>query len=150
MRRVTGMTAIMVAALLALALSAVPGAAQDSAQHGVDEAKAAYGRTVYRVYCASCHGQDATGDGRLAQYLTIKPADLTAITARNDGAFPTERIERIIDGREEIAGHAGEMPVWGDAFQKADALENEPPEVREREVDRKIEALVNYLLSIQE
>lgn len=150
MRRVTGMTAIMVAALLALALSAVPGSAQDASQDEVDAAKAAYGRTVYRVYCASCHGQDGEGDGRLAQYLTIKPADLTAISARHDGEFPVERMEMIIDGREEVAGHAGEMPVWGDAFQKADALETEPPEVREREVRRKVDALINYLKSIQE
>lgn len=150
MRRVTGMTAIMVVALLALALSALPGAAQDTGQAGVDEAKAAYGRTVYRVYCASCHGQEAKGDGRLAEYLTIKPTDLTTIAARSDGEFPNERMERIIDGRESVAGHAGEMPVWGDAFQKADALENEPPEVREREVARKIDSLINYLKSIQE
>ena len=147
---ITAMTVIMIGALFALAVSAVPGAAQDGQTLEVDEAKAAYGRTVYRVYCASCHGSDATGDGRIAEYLTIKPSDLTAITARYDGDFPDERLAAIIDGREEVRGHGGEMPVWGDAFQKADALENEPPEVREREVKRKIDSLLQYLRSIQE
>jgi hypothetical protein len=101
------------------------------------------------VYCASCHGAEGAGDGKLAEYLTVKPADLTAIVRRNDGDFPAERLVDVIDGRQPVRGHAGEMPVWGDAFQKADALENEPPEVREKEVKRKIEALVAYLRSIQ-
>ena len=112
-------------------------------------ARAAYGKTIYRVYCASCHGVDGKGDGKLAEYLTIKPSDLTTIAARNGGEFPDGRIERIIDGREDVAGHSADMPVWGDAFQKTDVLENEPPEVREAEVVRKIASLLAYLRSIQ-
>lgn len=139
--------ALGVAALVAVAYLLAAGSVQ---AQGSDEAKAAYGRTVYRVYCASCHGADAKGDGKLAEYLTIKPSDLTRISARHDGEFPTERMTKIVDGRESVAGHSStEMPVWGDAFQKADALENEPPEVREREVERKIGSLVAYLKSIQ-
>lgn len=115
----------------------------------VEGAKAAYGKTIYRVYCASCHGVDGAGDGKLAQYLNVKPADLTRVEVRNGGVFPEERLVRIIDGREDVAGHSADMPVWGDAFQKTDALENEPPEVREAEVARKIESLIAYLRSIQ-
>jgi len=112
-------------------------------------AKAAYGKTIYRVYCASCHGVSAEGDGKLADYLTVKPSDLTRIAERNDGEFPTERVTQIIDGREDVAGHSSDMPVWGDAFQKTDVLEDEPPEVREVEVARKIDSLLAYLRSIQ-
>jgi mono/diheme cytochrome c family protein len=123
--------------------------ASAGAQEGGGPPSALYGKTIYRVYCASCHGAEGAGDGKLAEYLTVKPADLTAIVRRNDGDFPAERLVDVIDGRQPVRGHAGEMPVWGDAFQKADALENEPPEVREKEVKRKIEALVAYLRSIQ-
>jgi mono/diheme cytochrome c family protein len=112
-------------------------------------ARAAYGKTIYRVYCASCHGVAGEGDGKLAQYLTIGPTDLTRLAARNGGVFPEERLESIIDGRTDVPGHSADMPVWGDAFQKTDALENEPPEVREAEVKRKIGSLLAYLRSIQ-
>ena len=177
MRRVTAMTAIMALALLSLALTVVTVSAQDpaagigaadsdAAEPEVSEtdaaaaqaeddappnaALAAFGKSVYRVYCVSCHGAAAEGDGKLAEYLTIKPADLTTLTQRHEGRFPTDRVRRIIDGREPVRGHAGEMPVWGDAFQRVDSLENEPPEVREAEVTRKIDSLVHYLKSIQE
>lgn len=154
MRRVLASTATLALALTCLALATLGAAAQDGAQGGdagsVNAALAAYGKSVYRVYCASCHGDQADGEGRLAEYLTIKPADLTTISKRHDGEFPTQRIHKIIDGREKVPGHAGEMPVWGDAFQKADALDTRPPEEREEEVERRIDSLVHYLKSIQE
>jgi len=154
MRRLIGSTAIMALALFCLALATVVAAQAPAEDQGADDgsvnaALAAYGKSVFRVYCVSCHGDQADGQGRLTEYLTVKPADLTKIAQRNDGAFPTRRILRVIDGRERVIGHAGEMPVWGDAFQKADALDTQPPEVREREVERKIESLVHYLKSIQ-
>jgi mono/diheme cytochrome c family protein len=111
----------------------------------------ALGRTVFRVYCASCHGQEAKGDGNIAKYLTVKPADLTGLAAANGGQFPTERVIEVVDGRQTVPGHGNrDMPVWGDVFQKADALEAQPPEVREVEVQRRIEHLVAFLASIQE
>lgn len=132
--------------VLLLAGLAVAGPQSPDASEG---AKAAYGKTIYRVYCASCHGASGQGDGKLADYLTVKPSDLTQITKRNHGEFPAERLTRIIDGREDVTGHSADMPVWGDAFQKTDALEKEPPDVREAEVARKIDSLLAYLHSIQ-
>jgi len=138
-------------ALVCVALVlALPAAAQDAAApQASDAALAPIGKTLYRVYCNSCHGAAAEGDGRLAEYLTIKPADLTMLSAGHDGEFPAERVAQIIDGREPVRGHAGDMPVWGDAFQRLDELEGESDAVRQREVERKIEALVAYLRSIQ-
>lgn len=142
--------ALAVACVATVAVVGLLGVQPADAADAAEGARAAYGKTVYRVYCASCHGAEARGDGKLAEYLTIKPSDLTLISARNDGEFPSERMRQIIDGREKVAGHSSaEMPVWGDAFQKADALEEEPPEVREREVARKVESLLAYLRSIQ-
>lgn len=146
-RKVWGPLPILMVVLLVAVLAAVTGSARGQGAEGA--ASPLYGKTIYRVYCASCHGAEAMGDGKLAEYLTVKPSDLTTLARRNQGEFPAERLIRVIDGREDVIGHAGEMPVWGDAFQKADALENEPPEVREREVQRKISALVAFLRSIQ-
>lgn len=144
----------MVLALTCLVLATLGAAAQDPAGGGAaesaDTARAAYGKSVFRVYCVSCHGDNADGDGRLAEYLTVKPADLTTIAKRNDGEFPAQRIHRVIDGREKVPGHGSEMPVWGDAFQRADSLDTQPPDERERQVERKIDSLVHYLWSIQE
>ncbi len=81
---------------------------------------------------------------------TIDGRCLTTIAKRNDGGFPVQRIHRVIDGREKVPGHGSEMPVWGDAFQRADALDTQPPAERERQVERKIDSLVHYLWSIQE
>jgi mono/diheme cytochrome c family protein len=113
------------------------------------EGRAVHGKTDFRIYCASCHGATGVGDGKLAQYLTIKPADLTRLAERNDGDFPAEHVRRVVDGRQEVRGHAGDMPVWGDVFQNIDVLENEPRAVRDVEVARKIADLVAFLRSIQ-
>jgi putative copper export protein/mono/diheme cytochrome c family protein len=41
-------------------------------------ASIAAGRAAYRMHCAACHGDDATGRGPLAASLPKPPADLTA------------------------------------------------------------------------
>jgi len=110
-----------------------------------DEA-AARGKTTYRVYCSNCHGREARGDGKLAELLKVKPADLTQIARRNGGAFPEEEIHRVIDGREPVEGHGRqEMPVWGLTFQDP-ARDN----TQEEEVTTRIRELVTFLKSIQE
>jgi mono/diheme cytochrome c family protein len=102
------------------------------------------GAYFFKSYCASCHGTGARGDGPLAASMRRKPADLTTILKRNKGAFPSDRVFQIIDGRTKVAGHGGDMPVWGDVFQRAIDV-NSPDAVKAR-----IEALVRYLESIQE
>jgi len=99
------------------------------------------GRTTFEVYCASCHGTSAKGDGPLASSMKQRPADLTEIAKRNGGTFPGEQVAQIIDGRKPVKGHGGgNMPVWGDAFAKS----SDPSPVEE-----KIQRLVSYLQSIQ-
>ena len=107
-----------------------------------DPGKAALGKHLYRSYCSACHGENAEGDGSIAEMLTVPPADLTVLTKNNDGQFPTERTRKIIDGREKVKGHGtGEMPAWGDAFQAISE--------GEEAVAAKIDKLVNFLMSIQ-
>ena len=80
----------------------------------------AIGRDLYVDYCAACHGEDARGNGPMADVLSIPPADLTTLAARNGGAFPTSRVAAQIDGRDPLLAHGGEMPIFGDFFQGLD------------------------------
>lgn len=110
----------------------------------------AKGRVTYRVYCINCHGAKATGDGTLAELLTVKPTDLTLLTKENNGTFPADRVMRSIDGREQIRGHGmKEMPVWGDVFQTTGAEPSGDDETADERARRKIRELVLYLDSVQ-
>jgi mono/diheme cytochrome c family protein len=46
------------------------------------------GKQEFVRNCASCHGAGGRGNGPLAKFMTVGPADLTELTARNDGEFP--------------------------------------------------------------
>jgi mono/diheme cytochrome c family protein len=102
------------------------------------------GAKLFKTYCASCHGAEATGNGPVAPALRQTPADLTRIAKRNGGMFPADRVHRIIAGREIESHGDREMPVWGDAFTTT-------REVQPRDgADTRIAAIVRYLESIQE
>jgi mono/diheme cytochrome c family protein len=102
------------------------------------------GRELFVTYCASCHGTTARGNGPVADSLRRQPPDLTTFTARNGGMFPSERVSRIIDGRD-VASHGDrEMPIWGDAFRETRG--GTAPEA----IKRRIDAIVRYLASIQQ
>ena len=104
------------------------------------------GRFLFRVHCQSCHGPKGQGDGVMRDLLTVAPSDLTTISKRNDGSFPTHLMVETIDGRRENPAHgAREMPVWGITFQTLDLDTNQEPEV-----ERRIRDLVRYLESIQD
>ncbi len=102
------------------------------------------GSQLFRTYCASCHGTSARGDGPLAEQLRRMPPDLTQFTKRNGGMFPSERVYRIIDGRDVPSHGDREMPVWGDVFRMVPGGSG-PGGVKAR-----IDAVVRYLEGIQE
>jgi mono/diheme cytochrome c family protein len=103
------------------------------------------GSTLYRSYCASCHGTSARGDGPLAGNLRVAPADLTRIAKRNHGTYDAAKVRRAIDGRDAREIHGGtDMPVWGDAFKRAGEGYDEA-KVKER-----INALVDHIATLQE
>ena len=106
-----------------------------------------YGRGLYNVYCASCHGADARGNGWLAQYLTRRPPPLTLLAKDFGGSFPRELVREVIDGRREVVLHGPrEMPVWGDRLRGALG----PRPSVEAAVQRRINAITDYLAGIQE
>lgn len=102
------------------------------------------GSSLFRTYCAACHGVEAKGDGPIASSLRVAPPDLTLLAKRAKGTFPEEDVHRMIDGRKPVKGHGGpDMPVWGDAFKAS------KDGFSEEKVKDKIDALVDYLKSIQ-
>jgi mono/diheme cytochrome c family protein len=102
------------------------------------------GARLFRTHCAPCHGTHARGDGPLAEQLRRVPPDLTKYTAKNGGVFPSERVYRIVDGRDVPSHGNREMPVWGDVFSRSrDGLTDEAVKAR-------IEAIVRYLQGIQQ
>ena len=130
-----------VASALALGTAAA-GAAQTPAPAATVSAPT--GGYVFQTYCATCHGTTAKGDGPLAKSMKRRPADLTEITKRNAGIFPSDLVFRSIDGRQPVPGHGGpDMPVWGDAFTRS--LDGGG----EVAVRQRIQSLVTYLESIQ-
>jgi hypothetical protein len=76
------------------------------------------GRQQFDDKCAVCHGATGIGDGVLAEGLRLKPADLTRISERNGGTFPTSKTFSKIWGRDDeiISTHnMSEMPAFYDA-----------------------------------
>lgn len=111
-----------------------------------DEAPDYAGSDLFRIFCASCHGTQARGNGPVAKSLKVKVPDLTRIARLHGGEFPTEKIHRIIDGRELRPTHGtGDMPVWGQEFYGASSDDA----ARRARSDELIERMVGYLRSIQ-
>lgn len=102
------------------------------------------GSRLFRTYCASCHGASGLGNGPLADHLRRMPPDLTQFTKRNGGVFPSEKVYRIIDGRDVPSHGDREMPVWGDVFRET------PGGFSAAVVKARIEAIVRYLEGIQQ
>ena len=97
----------------------------------------------YQVYCSSCHGAEARGDGMIAKSLKKRPADLTQLSKRNNGVFPDEKVFKTIDGRKGGAHGDTDMPAWGDVFAKAsESASAETTALR-------IDTLVKYIETLQ-
>ncbi|MCX7274254.1 MAG: cytochrome c [Burkholderiales bacterium] len=130
--------------LAALLLSAAAGVC--TAQPNLD-----LGKAEYEASCASCHGASGKGDGAVAPHLIRRPADLTAIAARNSGVFPSQLVWEVIDGRgsREIGPHGSrEMPIWGVQY-RLQAIQLGQGGVPEWYVRGRIVALLDYLARLQ-
>jgi mono/diheme cytochrome c family protein len=100
------------------------------------------GPSVYKAYCAACHGVDGKGHGPAAAELKKKPTNLTAIAKDNHGMFPRATIEDVVVRGEKWKAHGSkEMPTWGPVFLAADG--------NEKLAYAHIHNLLTYLESIQ-
>jgi mono/diheme cytochrome c family protein len=145
----------MIPLLIGAAMLAVgPLIVLSSKSFGQDQAESpgadSSGEHAFQLYCSNCHGDGGRGDGPLALDLTVPPPDLTKLSVRNGGVFPRERLRAIIDGREALKNHGDrEMPVWGVWF-KMEAEEGlGGAEGDEGTVQRRINALIDFLETLQ-
>jgi len=60
------------------------------------------GLEMYRTYCAVCHGVAGKGNGPAAPALRQAPPDLTLLSKKRGGEFPSFRVSNIIQGDAEI------------------------------------------------
>jgi mono/diheme cytochrome c family protein len=125
-----------------LVVLVVPGLLAGSAS-AQQAAEGDSGGVLFYTHCAACHGREGEGDGPVAEQLEFVPPDLTRITRRAGGRFPTEELHRIVDGRKPVKGHGGpEMPIWGDAFRaERDGFDEAAAQARIRRIVEYIETL---------
>jgi len=101
------------------------------------------GKEMFANYCTSCHGTDAKGDGPAASALKTPPANLTALSQKNGGKFPSMRIASILRGDSDLSAHGSkDMPVWGPLFRSVSAG-------HEGEVQQRISNLTSYIETLQ-
>jgi len=100
------------------------------------------GKSLFREYCAVCHGKDGKGGGPAAPALKESPADLTQIARRNQGQFPDQKVLAIVKGEQSVSAHGDqEMPTWGRTFRNMST---------DLTVSQgRLHALVMYIQSIQ-
>jgi mono/diheme cytochrome c family protein len=77
---------------------------------------AASGSEMFKSYCAACHGATGKGNGPAAPALKKSPADLTQLSARNNGKFPTEHFVDMLQHGPITAHGSPDMPTWGPIF----------------------------------
>jgi mono/diheme cytochrome c family protein len=109
----------------------------------VHQTSPASGPEMFKTYCAVCHGSDGKGNGPAAQALKVPPSDLTGLTVKNGGKYPSLKVASIIRGEEVLAAHGSkEMPIWGDLFWSMSSG-------HESEVQQRIANLNKYIETLQ-
>jgi mono/diheme cytochrome c family protein len=105
------------------------------------------GEQMYATYCAVCHGTKGIGDGPAALAMKVPPADLTALSKKNNGAFPADRIHSVLRfGMETPAHGSSDMPIWGNLMGTLSPAGSDTRMV----VNQRINNLTNYLKEIQQ
>ena len=102
------------------------------------------GKQMFLAYCATCHGKEGKGDGPVASALKVPPADLTTLSQRNNGKFPSVQVVNALTGHGGPSAHGTkEMPVWGPIFM---TMEHQ----HQSEVRLRVANLTEYLKSLQQ
>ncbi len=106
-------------------------------------ASAQSGKEDYQHYCAACHALDGRGKGT---WRGTEIPDLTGLSQKNGGVFPSSEVAEVVDGRSRALWHQHQrdMPYWGELFQ----LEAGNPAAKEQ-VQARIAAIVDYVRSLQ-
>lgn len=129
--------------LFALALGAQEQPAKVIKHVPVKPTSPASGKEMYNTYCAVCHGMDGKGAGPAAGALKMPPTDLTSLSTKNGGKFPSMQVAATIRGEANVAAHGSkEMPVWGKLFWSMSGG-------HEGEVQQRVANLTSYVEAMQ-
>jgi mono/diheme cytochrome c family protein len=101
------------------------------------------GQEMYANYCAVCHGANGVGGGPAASELKTSPTNLTELSAKNGGKYPSMHVSSILRGEADTPAHGSkDMPVWGPLFRNLS-------QGHDAEVQQRIANINTYLESIQ-
>ena len=102
------------------------------------------GHEMFAAYCAVCHGTNGKGGGPASSALKVSPPNLTLLSQKNGGKFPSDKVSAVLSGTADLPAHGSkEMPVWGQLFW---TLSHGSP----GEVQLRIQNLSKYVESLQE
>ena len=130
-------------ALAALALA--PGSQAQETK--IKKVEATYtkpysGSEMFQTYCAVCHGVDGKGNGPAASALKTAPANLTLLSQKHQGRFPTLEVREYIRGDAATAAHGSrDMPMWGDVLKNVGSGGDSTMTLRIRNLSDYIEGL---------
>lgn len=108
------------------------------------------GAALYSEFCASCHGASGKGDGPAADGLGRAPADLTTLSARNDGEFPLMEVLSTIDGYTRATEGPLVMPEFGVMLEDQPMILADTGDGILTPTPEPLLAMAEYLASIQE
>ena len=112
----------------------------------VEHTSASSGQQMYVSYCAVCHGKGGKGDGPAAAALKAPPPDLTMLAKNNNGTFPAEHVEHVLQFGVDAPAHgAKDMPIWGPLLSSLQGKTSGGDAL----VQLRVRNLTNYIQSLQ-
>lgn len=109
----------------------------------------ASGQSLYRDYCAACHGPAGRGDGPAAASLRPAPSDLGVLARGNGGVFPMVAVMGKVYGYSAgEGGGGGPMPEFGPLLEGDTVLVETDPGVMTPTPERLVR-LAEYVRSLQ-
>jgi mono/diheme cytochrome c family protein len=135
--------AVLVCTALAVLLSNCRAQVRSDQKRTARQPNTLSGKETFLRYCASCHGVDAKGNGPAAIALKPPPSDLTTISKRNDGKFPSGYVGALLKfGKNLVAHGSNDMPAWGPHFKDLDPIKDPTGQ-------HHVDDLVAYIDSLQ-
>lgn len=102
------------------------------------------GAYLYRVFCATCHGDTGKGDGPVADIADRRPSDLTVLAQINGGTYPRDRVVRVLENLEPVPGHEPPaMPNWRNVLRTTGGADD-------RVIRKRLEALADHVATLQQ
>lgn len=107
------------------------------------------GRAAFQENCATCHGERATGDGRMAVFVPGGVPNLRELSLHNGGTFPEAHVVQVITKVSDLHDGIVAMPDFAALLDASPAVYIAPDGER-IETDATVLAIVDYLQSIQD